>query len=272
MKPTGRKRWVGYLRGQYQVSQRRACRLVPISRKAVRYQALRRPADAMLRKRLQSLGERYPCYGYLMLHEMLKIKGLVQNRKRTYRLYCELGMQVRIKKRKKLVRPRIPLTVPSKPNERWSLDFISDQLFDGRRFRVLNIVDDYSRVCVGQVVDSSISGERLVRFLEQLRETRGLPDGLVLDNGPELTSKAMFFWSQATGVKLLFIQPGKPTQNAFVESFNGRFRDGCLNQHWFKDLTDAKQIISDWRKHYNEERPHSSLGYKVPKVYEKEAA
>ena len=143
MKPTGRKRWVGYLRGQYQVSQRRACRLVPISRKAVRYQALRRPADAMLRKRLQSLGERYPCYGYLMLHEMLKIKGLVQNRKRTYRLYCELGMQVRIKKRKKLVRPRIPLTVPSKPNERWSLDFISDQLFDGRRFRVLNIVDDY---------------------------------------------------------------------------------------------------------------------------------
>jgi putative transposase len=266
------KRLVGYLQKQYQVSQRRACCVIPISRKAVRYRSHARPEDDALKKRLQTLGERYPRYGYLMLHAMLKAEGLVQNRKRTYRLYTELGMQVRTKKRKKLVRPRIPMSVPSKPNERWSLDFVSDQLADGRRFRVLNIVDDYSRVCVGQLVDTSISGERLVRFLEQLRETRGLPEGLVLDNGPELTSKAMFFWSQTSRVRLLFIQPGKPTQNAFVESFNGRFRDGCLNQHWFKGLVDAKQIIADWRQHYNEERPHSSLGYKIPAVFEKEAA
>jgi len=207
-----------------------------------------------------------------MLHEMLKAEGIVQNRKRTYRVYRELNMQVRTKKRKKLIRPRIPMAIPSRPNERWSLDFVSDQLADGRRFRVLNIVDDYSRVCVGQVVDLSISGLRLTRYLEQLRETRGLPQALVLDNGPELTSKAMFFWAQQAGVKLLFIQPGKPTQNAFVESFNGRFRDGCLNQHWFRDLEDAQQIIGAWRNHYNHERPHSSLGYKIPMVFEKEAA
>lgn len=272
VKPARRKHLVGYIQEQYPVSQRRACRLIPISRKAVRYKAPRRPADERLQRRLQALGERYPRYGYLMLHEMIKAEGLVQNRKRTYRLYCELKMQVRTKKRKKLVRPRIPMSLPSKPNERWSLDFVSDQLADGRRFRVLNIVDDYSRVCVGQIVDLSISGERLSRYLEQLRITRGLPKGLVLDNGPELTSKAMFFWSQVAGVKLLFIQPGKPTQNAFIESFNGRFRDGCLNQHWFKSLEDARQIITDWREHYNNERPHSSLGYKVPRVFEQEAA
>jgi len=128
------------------------------------------------------------------------------------------------------------------------------------------------RVCVGQVVDASISGLRLTCYLEQLRESRGLPQGLVLDNGPELTCKAMFFWAKQAGVKLLFIQPGKPTQNAFVESFNGRFRDGCLNQHWFRDLEDAQQIIGAWRNHYNHERPHSSLGYKIPMVFEKEAA
>lgn len=272
MKPTGRKRLVDYLQNRYQVSQRRACRLVPISRKAMRYRTLPRPGETRLKQRLQALGEQYPRYGYLLLHELLKAEGLVQNRKRTYRLYTELKMQVRTKKRKKLVRPRIPMTVPTQPNERWSLDFVSDQLADGRRFRILNIVDDYSRVCVGQIVDLSISGLRMARYLEQLAGTRGLPKSLVLDNGPEMTCKAMFFWSQTSGVKLQFIQPGKPTQNAFVESFNGRFRDGCLNQHWFKNLADARQIISDWQRHYNEERPHSSLGYKTPVVFEKEAA
>lgn len=272
MKPAGRKQLVGYLQTHYQVSQRHACRVIPISRKAVRYCPLARPEDKQLSDRLKVLGERYPRYGYLILHQMLKAEGLVQNRKRTYRLYTELGMQVRTKKRKKLMRPRIPMSLPTRHNERWSLDFVSDQLANGRRFRVLNIVDDYSRVCVGQVVDLSISGIRMVRYLEQLRKTRGLPERIVLDNGPEMTCKAMFFWSQNTGVKLQFIQPGKPTQNAFVESFNGRFRDGCLNQHWFKDMTDARTIIHNWQKHYNEERPHSSLGYKAPAVFEKEAA
>ena len=152
------------------------------------------------------------------------------------------------------------------------MNFIHDQLADGRRIRILNIVDDYSRVCVGQLVDLCISGLRLVRYLNQLRETRGLPRTLVLDNGPEMTSKAMFLWIQEARVKLHFIQPGKQTQNAFVESFNGRFRDGCLNQQWLRDLVDGRRIIDDWREHYNMTRPHSSLGYAPPAVFESKVA
>lgn len=272
VKPAGLKELVGYLQKRYQLSQRRACRVIPISRKAVRYEPIRPQRDAALVAGLKTLGERYPRYGYLFLHEMLKTEGLVRNRKRTYRLYTELGMQVRTRRRRKLVRPRIPMVVPTRPNERWSMDIVHDQLADGRRFRILNIIDDYSRVCVGQVVDFSISGARIARYLEQLRDTRGLPKYLVLDNGPEMTSKAMFFWSRERHVKLMFIQPGKPTQNAFVESFNGRFRDGCLNQQWFNNLTDARAIIDAWRHHYNDERPHSSLGYKPPAVFERQAA
>jgi len=272
VKPASRKRLVGYLQEQYHVSQRRACRVIPISRKAVQYVPQRPQQDARLITRLKALGEQYPRYGYLMLHGLLRAEGMVENRKRTYRLYTELGMQVRTKRRKKLVRPRVPMAVPTRPNERWSMDFVHDQLADGRRIRVLNIVDDYSRVCVGQLVDLSISGVRLVRYLNQLRETRGLPRTVVLDNGPEMTSKAMFFWSQEARVKLHFIQPGKPTQNAIVESFNGRFRDGCLNQQWFRDLADARRIIDDWREHYNMTRPHSSLGYMPPAVFESNVA
>ena len=171
-------------------------------------------------------------------------------------------MQVRTKRRKKLARPRIPMAVPTQVNERWSLDFVHDQLTDGRRICILNIVDDYSRICVGQLVDTSISGLRVARCLDELANSRGLP-GL---------STAMFFWSQRAGVKLHFIQPGKPTQNAFVESFNARLRDSCLNQHWFKDLTAARRIIYAWKHHYNHERPHSSLDYQAPAVFEIKAA
>jgi putative transposase len=272
VKPAARKLLVGYLQEQHHVSERRACRVIPISRKAVRYELARPQQDAALVARLKALGEQYPRYGYLMLHSLLRSEGVVVNRKRTYRLYTGLGMQVRTKRRKKLVRPRIPMVVPSCPNERWSMDFVSDQLANGRRIRVLNIVDDYSRVCVGQLVDVSISGARVARFLDQLSELRGLPRTLVMDNGPEFTSKAMFFWSRKTGVRLHFIQPGKPTQNAFVESLNGKFRDGCLNQHWFRDLDDARRIIDDWRQHYNTTRPHSSLGYVPPAVFESQVA
>ena len=158
------------------------------------YQPLDR-GDEAIRERLKALGEQNPRYGYLMLHAMLKTEGLVINPKRTYRLYTELGMQVRTKKRKKrkkLVRPRVPMAVPTQPNERWSLDFVSDQLANGRRFRVPNIVDDYSRCCVGQLVGTSISGLRLARFLGEAALTRSLPKAIVLDNGPELTSKAIF--------------------------------------------------------------------------------
>ena len=181
-------------------------------------------------------------------------------------------MQVRTKRRKKLARPRIPMAVPTQVNERWSLDFGHDPLTHGRRIRILNIVDDYSRTCVGQLVDTSISGLRVARCLDELANSRGLPASIVMHNGPELTSKAMFFGSQRAAVKLHFIQPGKPTQNAFVESFNARLRDSCLNQHWFKDLTAARRIIYAWKHHYNHERPHSSLDYQAPAVFEIKAA
>ena len=242
-----------------------------LSRQALYYRSRRR-SDARLRERLKILGEQYPRYGYLMLHAFLKNEGLVVNKKRTYRVYCELGMQVRTKRRKKLTRPRVPLCVPTRPNERWSIDFVHDQLACGRRVRVLNIVDDYSRRCIGQLVDLSISGVRMTRYFEELALTESLPNTIVLDNGPEMTSKAMFLWATEHRVKLHFIQPGKPTQNAFVESFNGRFRDLCLNQHYFTSITHARNIIAAWRTHYNEERPHSSLGYQTPVAYEKKAA
>lgn len=178
--------------------------------------------------------------------------------------------RVRTKRRKKLTRPRVPMLVPTKPNERWSVDFMSDQLANGRRFRVLNVVDDFSRECVGQLVDTSISGARMARFLTEL--DRPLPKTIVCDNGPELTCKAMFFWARDHRVKLHFIQPGKPTQNAFVESFNGRFREGCLNQHWFRSPQHARDEIDAWRRHYNEERPHSSLQFMTPAAFAAQVA
>ena len=271
MKPAQRRELVGFFQAQYHFSQRRSCRLAGLSRKAMQYVPVDR-GDKALCHALKHLGQQYPRYGYLMLHAMLRRDGLVLNKKRTYRLYTELGMQVRTKRRKKLVRPRVPMDVPLRPNERWSLDFVSDQLSNGRRIRILNIVDDYSRVCVGQLIDTSISGQRMANYLEVLGQERGLPTSIVLDNGPEMTSKAMFFWSQASGVKLNFIQPGKPTQNAYCESSNGKFRDNCLNQHWFRNLDEARAIIEKWRNHYNLERPHSALGYTPPARFEKRAA
>jgi putative transposase len=164
------------------------------------------------------------------------------------------------------------MLVPTRVNERWSMDFVSDQLSHGRRFRVLNIVDDYSREMVGQLVSVSISGHQVARFLTQLGEARGLPTSIVCDNGTEFTSKAMFFWAKEHQVKLNFIQPGKPTQNAFIESLNGKFRNECLNQHWFRTLDEARQEIDSWRNHYNHVRPHSSLDYMTPVAYATSAA
>ena len=269
VKPAVRRKQVQHLVSGKMLSERRACGLVGISRSVAQYNSHRR-CDAALRLRLKELAERYPRYGYLMLHAFLKQEGLVQNAKRTYRLYTEEGLQVRTKKRRKLPNvPRQPMALPSRQTERWSLDFVSDQMATGRRFRTLNIVDDYTRECVGQLVDTSISGQRLAAFLDVLGNQYGLPREIVLDNGPELTSKAMFLWVQRTGVKLNFIQPGKPVQNAFCESFNGTFRDNCLNQHWFMSIKEARTVINEWRKHYNEERPHSSLGYQPPATFAK---
>ncbi len=268
MTAAGRRRAVEHLRG-CRVSARRACRLTGFSRSAL-WRPRQGRDDRALRSRLRSLAASYPRYGCPTLHAMLKREGLVINAKRTRRLYREEGLQVRGRRRRKLVRPRLPMPVPARLNQRWSMDFVSDQLADGRRFRVLNVVDDYSRECVLQVVDRSITGGRVARELHRL--DRSLPQTLVCDNGPEFTGKAMFFWAKDAGVKLHFIQPGKPTQNAFVESFNGKFREYCLNLHWFSSLGDARAIIDDWREHYNEVRPHRSLGNAPPKAFARQAA
>jgi len=253
------------------LTERRACRLIGVSRSVARYISCR-PADTAVRGRLRTLAETYPRYGYPTLHVLLKGEGLVRNHKRTYRLYREEGLQVRTKKRRKLQRPRVPMLVPHRSDMRWSMDFVSDQFANGRRFRVLNIVDDFSRECVGQIIDTTISGQRVAQFLDTLAITRGLPPVIVCDNGPEFTGKAMFFWSEKNVVKLHFIQPGKPTQNAFVESFNGKFRDQCLNLNWFQNPDDARRIIEDWRQHYNEVRPHRSLKGLPPAVFARQAA
>ena len=268
MTASQRRRAVDYLTSR-RVSERRACRLVGFSRSAA-WRELKGRNDGELRRRLKALAEQYPRYGYPTLHGLLRAEGCVVNPKRTYRVYREEGLQVRTKRRKKLTRPRVPLQAPTRRNERWSMDFVSDQLANGRRIRVLNVVDDFSCECVLQVVDVSISGARVANEFDRLMERRGLPEAIVCDNGPEFTSKAMFFWSQQRGVKLQFIQPGKPTQNAFVESFNGKFREYCLDQHWFSSMTDARETIESWRVHYNEVRPHRSLGFKPPAVFVQE--
>ncbi len=269
--PAAKRQAVAHLVAMKLLSERRACQLVRLSRSVCRYQS-HRPDEASLRARLRELAQQYPRYGYPTLHGLLKAEQRVVNPKRTYRLYAEEGLQVRTRRRKRLQRPRTPIALPNRVNERWSMDFVSDQLADGRRFRVLNIIDDYSRECVGQLVDTSISGIRVARYLSELCQLRARPATIVTDNGPEFTSKALFFWAKDHGVQLHFIQPGKPTQNAFVESFNGKFRDQCLNQHWFRDLFDARNTIETWRTHYNHVRPHRSLRNVPPAVFAGQAA
>jgi putative transposase len=269
--PVARREVAGYLQANHRMSERRACAVAGLSRSVNRYRS-RRCSEEPLRAQLRGLAAQYPRYGYLLLHGLLKSAGQVVNRKRTYRLYVAEGLQVKRRRRKRLDRPRQPMPVPLNANERWSMDFVSDRLASGRRFRVLNIVDDFTRECVLQVVDYGISGARITQALARLAVGRPLPPIIVCDNGPEFTSKAMFLWTKARGIRLHFIEPGKPMQNAFIESFNGKFRDACLNQHWFVDLLEARSEIKDWRIHYNEVRPHSALGYQPPAVFARNAA
>ena len=269
--PAAKKPAVAHMIKQFSLSERRACELAGISRTGYRYKRV--PSkDEPLKERLLELASKHKALGCPMLHGMLKSEGLVINLKRTYRLYREAQLQLRQRKKKKLDRPRMPLVVPVAADIRWSMDFVSDQLSNGRRFRILNVKDDYSKELIGQYVAFSISGNQVARFLDQLIEARQAPDQITCDNGTEFTSKAMFFWQKESGVKLAFIQPGKPTQNAFVESLNGRFRLECLNQHWFRTLDEAKEIIEKWRYHYNNERPHSTLNYMTPVAFANRAA
>ena len=257
-------RWV---RGELGLSERRACGLLRISASSFRYRSRRR-AWPELRERLLALARERPRYGYRRLHVLLRREGYEVNHKRIHRLYRREGLMVRRRLRKRIAAgKRVPLPMPSRPNERWSIDFMSDQLGDGRVFRTLNIVDDFTRECLAIEVDTSLSGGRVVRVLEGLCAVYGRPRALVMDNGPELTSKALDAWAYRNGVDLRFIQPGKPVQNCYVESFNGKFRDECLNEHWFASLEEAREVIEEWRQDYNQVRPHSSLGDLTPEQF-----
>ncbi len=249
------------------LSERRACRLAGMARSSCRY-AARRQEPAGLRDRLRDLAQERRRFGYRRLTVLLRREGWAVNHKRIYRLYREEGLGVRRRKRKRIgAVERQPLVIPTRPNERWSMDFISDALSEGRKFRSLNIVDDFNRECLAAEVDTSLTGARVVRVMERLREQRGLPQVLVMDNGPEFAGQAVDVWAYNQGVKLHFIEPGKPVQNAFIESFNGKMRDECLNEHWFLSLGEARETIEAWRRDYNEVRPHSALGNRTPQEF-----
>ena len=242
----------------------RACGLIGISRSLYQYQA-RRPGDEELKKRLIELAGQKRRYGYRRLHVLLLREGWEINRKRTYRVYHAAGLMVRRRKRKRIVGvERLEKVLVAEPNSSWSMDFVSDGFVDGRRLRCLNIVDDFTKECLAIEVDSSLPGRRVVDVLERLEESRGLPKAVTVDNGPEFISKALDEWAYRKQLQLRFIEPGKPQQNAYIESFNGKFRDECLNEHWFLSMRHAREIIDAWRQEYNDERPHSSLGYLTP--------
>lgn len=244
--------------------QRRACALVGIAPRVFRYRS-RRPDDAGLRQRLRDLSSQRRRFGYRRLHLLLKREGVTVNWKKLYRLYKEERLTVRKRGgRKRALGTRAPMAIPQDPNQRWSLDFVSDTLVDGRRFRILCVIDDFSRECLAAIADNSISGERVARELDAIAERRGYPCMVVSDNGTELTSNAMLAWQQDRGVEWHYIAPGKPMQNGFVESFNGRLRDECLNEHLFRSYRHAQEIIEEWRNDYNLNRPHTSLDGLTP--------
>jgi putative transposase len=230
-----------------------------------RYQRQLDPTNTQLLERLQAHAAERPRFGYRRLHTLIDREGLRVNHKRVYGVYRTAGLQVRRRRRKRLTRgQRVPLPLPSRRGERWSIDFMVDTLADGRGFRTLNIVDDFTRECVAIEVDRSLPGLRVVRVLDRLAETTGLPETLVMDNGPEFSGRTLDTWAYARGVTLRFIRPGKPIENAFVESFNGKFRDECLNEHWFASVAEAQALIEAWHVDYNTVRPHSALGDQTP--------
>jgi len=262
--PQAEREAVRVVREEAGLSERHACGLVGMHRGSWRYRPRERD-DAALRARLRELAGERPRFRYRRLHVLLCRAGERVNHKRVYRLYREEGLAMRRWKRKRFrAEARVPLALPKTANEVWTMDYTHDELASGRKFRTLNLMDGYTREALAIEVDTSLPGLRVVRVLERLRERRGAPAAIQVDNGTEFTSRVVDQWAYQQGVALHFIERGKPTQNAFIESFNGKFRDECLNQNWFTDLTDARRLIEAWRVDYNTVRPHSSLGYQTP--------
>ena len=256
-----------HLRAAFGMSERRACRLIATDRTSVRYRS-KRPADTELRSRLRALAHERRRFGYRRLHVLLRREGHLVNWKRVYRLYREERLTVRRRGgRKRALGTRAPIAIPFRANERWSLDFVADQMSDGRRFRIFAVVDDCTRECLALIADTSISGRRVARELDRVLAVRGRPGTIVSDNGTEFTSNAILAWSEERGVSWHYIAPGKPTQNAFIESFNGRLRDELLNETLFRSLPHVRAVLASWQRDYNAERPHSSLGWQTPIAY-----
>jgi putative transposase len=246
---------------QHHLSERRACRLVGLSRDSYRNPPVVDAATQQLSAKIVEIAQVRRRFGYRRIHDLLRPQFPGVNHKRIYRLYSQAQLAVR--KRKKVRRAaseRVPLTVAVRVNEVWSMDFVSDSLANGRRIKCLTVADDFSHECVDIAVDYGISGQYVTRLLDRAAIFRGYPAAVRTDNGPEFTCRAFIAWTQAHGVRHILIQPGRPMQNGYIESFNGKFRDECLNEHWFQTLPQARSEIANWRQDYNEVRPHSSLG------------
>ena len=265
--PAARREAVAHLEQGYEMSERRACSLIGADRSSVRYRH-RRPDDHELRDVLRRAAETHRRFGYRRLHVLLRRDGHVLNRKRTQRLYREEGLSVRRRRsRKRAIGTRAPLVTEALANARWSVDFVQDQFADGRRFRILNVIDDVTKESLAAVVDTSISGRRVARELTALIERRGRPGVIVSDNGTEFTSNAILEWAEKMRVKWHYIAPGKPMQNGNCEAFNGRMRDELLNETLFFGIDHARDAVARWTHSYNTERPHSALGYQAPAVF-----
>lgn len=247
--------------------------MLKFSRSTHRYRSVR-DKRTELRIRLRDLAANRVHYGYRRLHILLQREGWKVNHKLIYRLYVEEGLQMRRKRprRNRSCQVRVPRTQANRANESWSMDFMADQLFDGQRFRLLTLVDNFSRESLSIRVGQRLTGDDVVDVLEQVKEERGSPGSIQVDNGPEFISRSLDWWAYFNGVTLDFSRPGKPTDNAYIESFNGRVRQECLNQHWFLSLEDAQEQIDHWRQDYNEHRPHSSLGNQTPAEFAKKSS
>jgi putative transposase len=265
--PAVKREAVAHLRKAHEMSERRACRVIGCDRMTVRYRS-RRPDDPGLRARLLALAKERRRFGYRRLHIFLRREGFVVNHKRLFRIYREERLMVRKRGgRKRALGTRAPMPGAAAPNDRWSLDFVSDQFVSGRRFRILGIYDDCTRECLATIADVSLSGRRVARELDRLIAVRGKPKSILSDNGTELTSNAILSWATEEGVDWHYIDPGKPVQNAFIESFNGRLRDEFLNETLFTSLMQARLALEDWRRDYNTVRPHSGIGWQTPAAY-----
>src|SRR5487761_1747110 len=261
---------VEHIREKFSLTERHACRLLLVPVSSFRYKPRRN--NEGLKERLVELAREKPRYGYRRLHVLLKRAGEEINHKRVHRIYREAGLALKRKKRKHCVRASQPLGVYTAANQEWALDFVHDVVASGRTIRVLNVIDAYTRESLAMEVDTSFAGLRLTRVLDEIIAQRGLPQAIRCDNGPELTSRHFLAWNLERKINLIHVQPGRPTQNGYVESFNGKLREECLRINWFQNLFEARRIIAAWRQDYNECRPHSSLKYLTPAAFAAKAS